>query len=131
MALPSFGAHFLSFSQSPPFSSLPLHFPSASSLACKSVMLARHQASSPPRTMVHFLKTFARLWCCFDSLVPTIMTNIPCQNIQKIDPRKFRDEKIRQSTLCLLYSATTGDVTALKRSAAATLHLFKRAIQFE
>ena len=41
--------------------------------------------------------------------------NLVTQNIQKIDPRKFRDEKRRQSTLCLLYSATTGDVTALKR----------------
>ena len=33
----------------------------------------------------------------------------------QIDPRTFRDERNRQSTLCLLYSATTGDLTALKR----------------
>ena len=57
--------------------------------------------------------------------------NLITQNIQKIDPRKFRDEKIRQSTLCLLYSATTGDVTALKRSAAATLPLFKSVVHCE
>lgn len=33
----------------------------------------------------------------------------------KSDPRKFRNEHLRQSTLCLLYSACTGDLTALKR----------------
>jgi len=32
----------------------------------------------------------------------------------KSDPRKFRNEHLRQSTLCLLYSACTGDLTALK-----------------
>lgn len=41
--------------------------------------------------------------------------NLITQNIKKIDPRKFKDEHKRQSTLCLLYSATTGDLTALKR----------------
>eukprot|EP00095_Tigriopus_kingsejongensis_P012686 maker-scaffold22_size673200-snap-gene-4.21 protein:Tk12686 transcript:maker-scaffold22_size673200-snap-gene-4.21-mRNA-1 annotation:"hypothetical protein DAPPUDRAFT_320441" len=34
---------------------------------------------------------------------------------RKVDPRVFKDEQSRQSTLCLLYSATTGDLTALKR----------------
>ena len=35
---------------------------------------------------------------------------------KKVDPRLFRDESTRQSILCLLYSATCGDLTALKRS---------------
>ena len=34
---------------------------------------------------------------------------------KKVDPRLFRDESSRQSILCLLYSATCGDLTALKR----------------
>ena len=34
---------------------------------------------------------------------------------RKIDPRLFKDEHNRQSVMCLLYSATTGDLTALKR----------------
>lgn len=33
----------------------------------------------------------------------------------KSDPRKFRNEHLRSSTLSLLYSATAGDLTALKR----------------
>ena len=33
----------------------------------------------------------------------------------KLDPRKFKNEHLRQSTLSLLYSATAGDLTALKR----------------
>ncbi len=34
----------------------------------------------------------------------------------KIDPRTFKQEHRRQSILCVLYAATTGDLTALKRS---------------
>lgn len=41
--------------------------------------------------------------------------NLVKQNVKKIDPRTFRDERNRESTLSLLYSATTGDLTALKR----------------
>ena len=33
----------------------------------------------------------------------------------KSDPRKFKNEHLRQATLSLLYSATAGDLTALKR----------------
>ena len=45
----------------------------------------------------------------FDTLVTHDATK------EKIDPRLFKDEYDRQSTLCLLYAATTGDLTALKR----------------
>ncbi len=41
--------------------------------------------------------------------------NIMQMSTIKIDPRKFRDENQRQSILRLLYAATTGDLTALKR----------------
>ncbi len=33
----------------------------------------------------------------------------------KLDPRRIRNEHLRQDTLCILYSATTGDLTSLKR----------------
>jgi glutaminase len=41
--------------------------------------------------------------------------NLLKQSKSKTDPRKFRNEHLRQTTLCLLYAATTGDLTALKR----------------
>ena len=46
----------------------------------------------------------------------------------QIDPRTFRDERNRQSTLCLLYSATTGDLTALKRYKCNPLYLLMLVI---
>lgn len=41
--------------------------------------------------------------------------NLVTKGNEKLDPRRFQDEKTRQQVLCVLYSATTGDLTALKR----------------
>ena len=57
---------------------------------------------------VQFAKTLIKTFNFhrFDNLI---------KNEIKSDPRRFRNEHTKQAQLCVLYSACTGDLTALKR----------------
>merc|ERR1719397_671789 len=56
------------------------------------------------------------LWSpALDALGNTVRFDNMCNEPNKIDPRKHRYDVQKQATVSLLYSATTGDVTALRR----------------